>query len=143
MNIRFVLVLLVVCPLSDCASVRNAESVGTCSALPAGERPADTTVYDTTRAVSRPVMHPGPMPRYADRALELGIQGRLILQAIVGADGRIEQESIRVFKSFEPQTDRDAVRVLGRTTFQPACLGAQPVRFRIHVPYDFKIMGPR
>ena len=59
-----------------------------------------------------------PDPRYTDEAREAKLQGSVLLQVLVGADGRAEQ--IRVMRGLGMGLDDRAVQIVQGWRFAPA-----------------------
>ena len=70
----------------------------------------------------------GIRPSYTDAAMKAHIEGSAWVQAIVGADGRVER--VRLVKSLDPVNglDEEALKAARQWTFIPATRGGQPVR---------------
>ena len=70
----------------------------------------------------------GIRPSYTDAAMKAHVEGSAWVQAIVGADGRVER--VRLVKSLDPVNglDEEALKAARQWTFIPATRGGQPVR---------------
>ena len=77
--------------------------------------------------------------RYPARALENGIQGKVIVRFIVEKDGSIT--NAEVTKSVDPDLDREALRVVGTLgkMSSPGKVNGRAVRSYYSVPVNFKI----
>ena len=75
-------------------------------------------------------------PPYPKEAREAGIEGRVILRAYIGTDGRVQK--IRVTKRLGLGCDEVAVRYARqRWRFEPATVGGAPIGMWITVPVTF------
>lgn len=81
-----------------------------------------------------PLVHPDPI--YPDWARENGIEGRVILHALIGVDGRVRR--ITVIRAI-PGLSESAAEALRRWTFRPAKSNRQPVAVWIEVPFLFRL----
>ena len=81
-----------------------------------------------------PVYHPDPA--YPEWARENGIDGRVVLHALVGVDGRVRK--VTVIRSI-PGLSESAEETLYHWTFKPARVGRQPVAVWIEVPFSFRL----
>lgn len=84
--------------------------------------------------------HPRPLtagPDYPDALRWAGIQGRVILQAIVDTLGRVEPSSLRITQSSNPGFDPSVREWALKVRFSPARLHGRPVRALISLPIDF------
>jgi TonB family protein len=139
------------------AAVRRAESAGAFRDLaPApgaidtirlrisaeDEAPAGTVPLFRAQTVRRELDDPAsvvhmPMPKYPQLAEAHGIGDKIVLQFVIGVDGRAEPASIRYidghYREFA-EAARDAV--LG-TTFKPGRSGGCPVRQLVELPVSF------
>jgi TonB family protein len=77
-------------------------------------------------------------PSYTADALRDKIQGTVVVEAIVRADGM--PGNIRVIRSLDPRgLDEQAVVAVGRWRFEPGRLGGRPVDVLVHVELQFII----
>ena len=77
-----------------------------------------------------------PDPAYPDWARENGIDGRVVLHALVGIDGRVRK--VTVIRGI-PGLSESATETLYRWTFKPARAGRQAVAVWIEVPFSFRL----
>jgi len=76
--------------------------------------------------------------QYPKTALEKGIEGRVIVRFIVGADGSISGAEIQ--RSLDPACDAEAIRVVGKMPkWIPGKQGGEPVAVYYTVPILFKL----
>jgi TonB family protein len=94
-------------------------------------------VYRPGGAVSAPRLIKDVKPRYTDEALQNGIQGTVVMEAIVATDGRPSQ--IRVVRSLDPGLDEQAVAAVAKWRFEPGRLGGEPVNVLVTIMLDFWI----
>ena len=66
-----------------------------------------------------------------------GIEGTVLVGALIGKDGRIEK--IQVIESENEILNAAAVTAVKETTFTPAKQNGQPVRVWTRVPITFKL----
>jgi periplasmic protein TonB len=66
-------------------------------------------------------------PRYTAEAMRAGIQGTVLVRAIVQPDGTVGD--VRILRSLDPAfgLDQEAVRAASQWLFRPALIGGQPV----------------
>ncbi|HET9940190.1 MAG TPA: TonB family protein [Candidatus Eisenbacteria bacterium] len=83
-----------------------------------------------------PVPIYNPDPAYPEWARENGIDGRVVLHALVGVDGRVRK--VTVIRAI-PGLSESAEETLYRWTFKPARAGRQPVAVWIEVPFSFRL----
>jgi TonB family protein len=76
-------------------------------------------------------------PEYPPSEIEEGVQGTVILVAVIGIDGSVSQ--IRVVQSLDPVLDHNASVALSHWKFDPALLHREPVALKVlvSVPFHF------
>jgi TonB family protein len=81
----------------------------------------------------------GPLPVYPDLLRQAGVQGRVVLEAVVDTTGRVLSQSISVVWATNPGFIAPARQALLATLFRPAMVGGTAVRMRVRIPYEFAI----
>jgi len=82
-----------------------------------------------------------PAPQYPGSMRESGVTGRVVVQFVVGANGRVEPGSIKVLESTNPSFAAAVREVLPRHRFSPAKIGGRAVRQIVQQPFVFKLDG--
>ena len=80
-----------------------------------------------------------PLPVYPELLRQAGVQGRVVLEAVVDTTGRVLPQSILVVSGTNPAFVAPARQALLATLFRPARVGGKAVQMRIRIPYDFAI----
>lgn len=75
-------------------------------------------------------------PLYPDIAREAGVDGQVMVQALVGKDGHVKD--VRVVKSI-PMLDASAVTAVKQWVFKPALSNNKPVAVWVAVPVKFSL----
>lgn len=101
----------------------------------------DTTAYDEHAVSARPARIGGPPPRYPDELRRAGTPGGVVVEFIVGVDGRVEPQTVRVISTTNPAFNSTTVDAIRRSVFCPATIGSRPVRARITQPVYYRIAG--
>jgi len=104
---------------------------------------APDQVFMESVVEERPEVLSGPQPQYPDLLRQAGIQGRVIVQAIIDTSGRAEPPSVKVIQSPNPGFDQPAKTYVLRALFRPARVHGRAVRVLVNLPIDFKITGAR
>ncbi len=87
----------------------------------------------------RPERVQGPLPRYPDILRQAGIDGHVVLEAVVDTAGRVEHGSIRVLSSTNQLFEQPAKECLAATVFRPGRIAGRAVRVRIQQPFNFAL----
>jgi protein TonB len=109
-------------------------SSGRAGGVPGG---VGTRVYAASAVPVPPVLVTREMPTYPPEARRREVEGVVLIEAIVGTDGRIEPGSVKVRESVA-LLDTAAADAVGRWRFRPGRdrLGA-PVRVILEIPVRF------
>ena len=75
-------------------------------------------------------------PQYPDLAREAGVDGTVMVQALVGKDGKVKD--VRVVKSI-PMLDENAKSAVRQWVFKPALSNNKPVAVWVGVPVKFSL----
>ena len=95
-------------------------------------------IYRPGGAVSAPRLIKEVKPKYTSEALANSIQGTVVLEVIVAADGCASQ--IRIVRSLDAGgLDEEAVAAVAQWRFEPGRLGAAPVDVLVTIMLDFTI----
>jgi len=91
--------------------------------------------------VSDPVLVREVKPNYTADALRAKIQGTVVMEAVVLADGTIDPRSIRIVRSLDPTfgLDREAVEAVKRWQFNSAMRKGQPVAVLVTLEIAFTL----
>ncbi len=85
----------------------------------------------------------GPLPVYPELLRQAGVQGEVLLEAVVDTTGRVLAPSIVVIAATHPGFVAAARQALLTTLFRPAMVGGRAVPTRVRIPYEFAIRnGP-
>ena len=96
-------------------------------------------VYAEAIVEERPELLSAPPPVYPALLKHAGIQGRVILRAIVDTTGRVEPTSVRIIKSPSPAFDQPTKDWVLKALFRPARLHGRGVRVFINLPVDYSL----
>ncbi len=78
-----------------------------------------------------------PAPRYPAVLRQAGIEGRVVIEAVLDTEGRAEPGSLRVVSSAHPLFAAEAERVVLASQYRPARVAGRAVRVRVAVPVSF------
>jgi periplasmic protein TonB len=95
-------------------------------------------IYRAGGAVSAPRLIKEVKPGYTVEALRARIQGSVVLEAVVTADGCAAQ--IRVIRSLDAGgLDEEAIAAVAQWRFEPGRLGGTPVNVLVNIVLDFTV----
>lgn len=87
--------------------------------------------------VTPPVEISTPPPVYPELARRAGLEGLVVLEAIVDSDGRVTD--VRVQRGVNALLDREAVTTVSRWRYEPALVGGRAVACYLTVSVNFTI----
>ena len=96
-------------------------------------------VYAEALVEERPALLSAPAPVYPAHLKQAGIQGRVILPAVIDTTGRVEPASVRIMKSPHPAFDQPTTDWVLKALFRPARLHGRGVRVFINLLVDYSI----
>jgi periplasmic protein TonB len=109
--------------------------VGTVPPSPAPpEGPVDIRVVEEV-----PVLLSHPVPRYPDILRQAGIEGRVVIEAVIDTMGRAERDGLRIASSSHALFGPEASALVLGSRYRPARFAGRPVRVRILVPVVFAL----
>jgi protein TonB len=129
--------------LQDRFDPKDYTGTGVEGGIGTGIVPSSDQVYMESVVEERPELLSGPQPVYPDLLRQAGVQGRVIVQAIIDTTGRAEPPSVKIVQSPNPGFDQPAKQAVLRALFRPARVHGRAVRVLVNIPYDFKITGAR
>ena len=101
--------------------------------------PSSDQVFMESVVEERPEVLSGPQLVYPDLLRQAGVQGRVLIQAIIDTSGRAEPPSVKIIQSPNPGFDQSAKNYVLRALFRPARVHGRAVRVLVNLPIDFKI----
>jgi TonB family protein len=105
---------------------------------PNGAPPLPPGVVRVGNGVSAPAVIFKEDPSYTEEARAARIQGSVVLNVVVGTDGRAQQVS--VLRSLDPGLDQKAVETIGTWRFRPGMKDGQPVAVMAQIEVSFRLM---
>jgi TonB family protein len=120
---------------------RDYPGPGVAGGLQNGDALADNQVYAAAVVEEGPALLSPPLP-YPELLRRAGIEGRVLLQAIVDTAGRVEPNSVKILKSSSPGFSVPTRRWALAARFRPARLQGRAVRVLVNLPVEFASSNP-
>jgi protein TonB len=108
-------------------------------AAPPPAPPAAGGLVDIRVVEEPPVLLGHPVPRYPDLLRQAGIEGRVVVEAVIDTTGRAERSGLRIVSSSHALFAPEASALVLGSRYRPARFGGRPVRVRILVPVAFAL----
>jgi periplasmic protein TonB len=96
-------------------------------------------VYAEALVEEKPALLSAPPPVYPALLKQAGIQGRVLVRAVIDTTGRVEPASILIMKSPNPAFDQPTKDWVLKALFRPARLHGRGVRVFINLPVDYSL----
>ncbi len=104
-----------------------------------GVVPRGDAVYAEAVVEERPALLSAPPPPYPDLLKQAGIEGRVLLRAILDTTGHAEANSVEIISSPNPGFNIPARMWVLHAVFRPARLHGQAVRVHVTLPIDYSL----
>lgn len=78
-------------------------------------------------------------PRFPQMLADRGQEGEVLVQFVVGTDGRVDMSTLKILKATNELFTREVRAVLPRWTFLPAEVGGRKVRQYVQLPIVFAL----
>jgi TonB family protein len=96
------------------------------------------TIYQEDDVQQVPTMTKVVKPWYPSELKEAEIEGTVLVEAVILADGRVDPASVKVVKSLHPRLDEETVRALLASEFSPGRREGRPVAVAMRIPYAYR-----
>ena len=100
-----------------------------------------STGWGGVASEAQPEVLSGPLPVYPELLRQAGVQGEVLLEAVVDTTGRVLPPSIVLIAATHPGFVAAARQALLATLFRPAMVGGRAVQTRVRIPYAFALRG--
>jgi periplasmic protein TonB len=96
-------------------------------------------LWRADQVATPPVVISRPLPQYPPLARARGIEGLVVLEAVVNRQGQVEQDGLKVLQSI-PALDDAAIVAFRHWRFRPARdRNGEPVRVVLRIPIRFRL----
>lgn len=119
----------------DYSGIGVEGGVATGIIVPAGQ------VFTENLVEEKPSLLVATTPVYPELLRAAGIQGRVVVQAIIDTAGRAEPASIKIVRTPNVEFNQSARDWITKVLFRPARVRGQAVRVLIELPIDYRISG--
>lgn len=118
---------------------KDFSGAGVEGGLATGATPTTDQVFSADVVQEKPEVLSQPPLQYPELLRQAGIQGVVMVQAIVDTSGRVEPNSVKVTSSANPGFDQSAKNVILKALFRPARVYGHAVRVLISIPVNFQL----
>jgi periplasmic protein TonB len=98
---------------------------------------ADDQPLRFTVGMTRPEVVHQVQPRYTEVARRAGVQGSVIVEAIIDEQGNVD--NVRVLRGLPMGLDKAAIEAIQQWRFKPATMGSKPVKVYFTLTVNFTI----
>jgi len=107
-----------------------------------GVAPPQDEVYREEVVDEKPLLLSAPPPPYPHLLSEAGVQGRVVLQAVVDTTGRLEPGSLKIVQTPNPGFNSPVKQWALKALFRPAMRQGRAVRVYVNLPLDYSTPRP-
>jgi TonB family protein len=118
----------------DSSGVFSSDSASRLAGTVLGAAPIDARLADEA-----PRLLDHPPLRYPEVMRQAGVEGRVVVEAVLDTSGRVEPGSLRTAVGVHQLFDAAARDVVAASRYRPARLAGRAVRVRILVPVAFAL----
>jgi protein TonB len=129
--------------LKETFDPKDYSGVGVEGGLSTGVVPTSDQVYLEAVVEERPERLSGPQPQYPEILRQAGVQGRVVVQAIIDTTGKAIPSSIRVTQTPHSGFEQAAKNLVLQSLFRPGRVAGRAVKVLVSVPIDFSLAGKR
>jgi len=97
------------------------------------------SVFTDSVVDEQPELVSAPQVSYPELLQQAGIQGRVIVQAILDTSGRAEPQSLNVVETPNPGFNPSAIYYVRHALFRPGRVHGRAVRVLMRIPVEFKV----
>ena len=118
---------------------RDFSGVGVEGGSASGLVPSADAVLSVDVVQEKPERLAGPLPVYPPLLQSAGIEGTVMVQAIIDTMGRVEPASLRITQTANPGFNESAKQMVLKSLFRPARVYGKAVRVLIQIPVNYTI----
>jgi TonB family protein len=118
---------------------KDFSGAGVEGGLASGVTPNSDQVFSADVVQEKPEMLSHPPYEFPELLRQAGIQGVVMVQAIVDTSGRVELNSIKIISSANPGFDTPAKNMIAKSLFRPARVYGHAVRVLVQLPVNFSL----
>jgi len=93
----------------------------------------ESVVEERPELISHPPVH------YPEILKQAGIDGHVVVEAIIDTTGHAERGSIRILSSTNQLFEQPSKDVVAASVYRPGKISGRPVRVRVQVPLNFSV----
>jgi TonB family protein len=101
--------------------------------------PSGDAVLSVDVVQEKPERLAGPVPVYPPLLQQAGIEGVVMVQAIIDTMGRVEPNSLKVTQTANPGFNESAKQTVLKSLFRPARVYGKAVRVLIQIPINYNL----
>ena len=99
--------------------------------------PPKPKVYSIKQVTTKPKVSKKVSPAYTDAALEKDVEGRVILEIVIGTDGKVS--SVKVASGLGHGLDEACIEAVKQSRYEPATVNGKPVICKLKIPFKFEL----
>jgi protein TonB len=125
--------------LTETFDPKDYSGVGVEGGVATGIVPSSDQVYLEAVVEERPDHLSGPALQYPELLKQAGVQGRVLVQAVIDTTGRAVPSSVKILQSAHAGFDGPAKSYVQQSLFRPGRVGGRAVKVLVNMPIDFRL----
>jgi protein TonB len=125
--------------LKETFDPKDYSGVGVEGGIATGVVPTADQVYLEAVVEERPERLSGPQPQYPEILRQAGVQGRVIVQAVIDTTGRAIPNTVRVVQTPHSGFDQPSKNLVLQSLFRPGRVSGRAVKVLVSVPIDWSL----
>jgi len=118
---------------------KDFSGVGVEGGSATGIVPSADAVLSVDVVQEKPERLAGPLPVYPPLLQQAGIEGVVMVQAIIDTMGRVEPNSLKITQTANPGFNESAKQTVLKSLFRPARVYGKAVRVLIQIPINYNL----
>ena len=118
---------------------KDFSGVGVEGGVATGIVPSSDAVLSVDVVQEKPERLAGPLPVYPPMLQTAGIEGVVMVQAIIDTMGRVEPNSLKIITTANPGFNESAKQTVLKSLFRPARVYGRAVRVLIQIPITYNL----
>lgn len=125
--------------LKETFDPKDYSGVGVEGGVATGVVPTSDQVFLEAVVEERPERLSGPQPQYPEILRQAGVQGRVVVQAVIDTTGRAIPSSVRVVQTPHSGFEQASKNLVLQSLFRPGRVGGRAVKVLVSVPIDWSL----
>jgi protein TonB len=125
--------------LKETFDAKDYSGIGVEGGVATGIVPSSDQVFLENVVEERPERLSGPQPQYPEILRQAGVQGRVVVRAVIDTTGRAIPNTVQVVQTPHSGFDQASKNLVLQSLFRPGRVGGRAVKVLVSVPIDWSL----